>query len=67
MEYQFRNGQRVRQKSTNKIGFVSKPDEYSDEHSPIVTRFYHVKFEGETEWSQVAESDLVAVGYEKLG
>ena len=50
----FQSGQRVKQKSTGKVGTVKS----YDEHPTTGTRFYHVQFDGETQFTSVAESDL---------
>jgi hypothetical protein len=56
MEPVFQTGQRVKQRSTGKVGIVKSYDEH-----PTGTRFYHVQFDDETPYTPVAESDLQGV------
>jgi hypothetical protein len=51
----FQTGQRVKQRSTGKVGIIKS----YDEHPTTLTRFYHVQFEGETAFTPGSETDLV--------
>jgi len=53
----FQRDQRVKQRSTGKVGTVKS----YDEHATTGTRFYHAQFDGETQFTPVAESDLQAL------
>jgi|HubBroStandDraft_6_1064221.scaffolds.fasta_scaffold5953706_1 hypothetical protein len=57
MKSVFQAGQRVTQRSTEKVGTIKS----YDEHPTTGTRFYHVQFDGETSYTPLAESDLQAV------
>jgi hypothetical protein len=56
MEPIFQRDQRVKQISTGRVGTII----LYDEHPTTGTRFYHVQFDGETQYAAVAESDLQA-------
>jgi hypothetical protein len=53
----FQAGQRVTQRSTEKVGTIKS----YDEHPTTGTRFYHVQFDSETPYTSVAGNDLRAV------
>jgi hypothetical protein len=56
MEPIFQREQRVKQIPTGRVGKII----LYDEHPTTDTRFYHVQFDGETQYAAVAESDLQA-------
>ena len=57
MEPVYQRDRRVKQISTGKVGTIKS---FGGEHPTTGTRFYLVKFDEETEFKPVAESDLQA-------
>jgi hypothetical protein len=58
----FQTGQRIRQRSTERVGTIK----HFDEEPTTGTRFHHVQFDGETAFTPVAESDLQLLPSEAL-
>jgi hypothetical protein len=54
MNHAFQKDQRVKQRSTGKVGIVKS----YDEDPTTGTGFYHVQFDGESQFTRVLENDL---------